>query len=128
MVKKAASAGAAAILVLSALVIARADAADQNNVFGVRGVGTATCSRYLEVRNLNNDESQAYVHWLTGFLTAYNWQTPDTYDIAPTSQYNSNGLLRFMDLYCGQSPRKRIIDAAMSFVNAIHEKRVRVGS
>lgn len=127
MVKKAALAGAAAVLVLAAATT-RGEAADKNNRFSVRGLGTTTCSKYLEVRNLNNEESQEFVHWFTGFLTAYNWQEPDTYDIAPSTQYNSAGLLRFMDLYCGQSPTRRIIDAAVGFVNAVYEKRVKAGS
>ena len=128
MVKKAASAGAAAVLVLAALAATRGEAADKNNRFSVRGLGTTSCSKYLEIRNLNNDESQEFVHWFTGFLTAYNWQEPDTYDVAPSTQYSSAGLLRFMDLYCGQSPTKRIIDAALGFVGAVYEKRVKVGS
>jgi hypothetical protein len=128
MVKKAAFAGAAAVLVLAALGATRGDAADKNNRFSVRGLGTTSCSKYLEVRNLNNDESQEFVHWFTGFLTAYNWQEPDTYDIAPATQYNSAGLLRFMDLYCGQSPTRRVIDAALGFVNAVYEKREKAGS
>jgi hypothetical protein len=128
MGKKAALAGMAAILVLAAVGITRGEAADKNNRFSVRGLGTTSCSKYLEIRNLNNEESQEFVHWFTGFLTAYNWQEPDTYDIAPATQYNSAGLLRFMDLYCGQNPTRRIIDAAVGFVNAVYEKRVKAGS
>jgi hypothetical protein len=128
MIRKAAFAGAAAIFALSALAIARSEAADKNERFSVRGLGTTTCGKYLERRNLNAKESEEFVHWFTGFLTAYNWLKPDTYDIAPASQYNSAGLLRFMDLYCGQSPKKRLIDAAVSFVNAVQAKRVKTGS
>lgn len=128
MIKKAAFAAAAAILALSALASVRSEAADKNDRFSVRGLGTTTCTKYLETRNLDAKESQEFVHWFTGFLTAYNWQVPETYDIAPAAQYNSNGLLRFMDLYCGQSPKKRLIDAAISFVNAVYEKRVKAGS
>jgi hypothetical protein len=128
MIKKAAFAGAAAIFALSALAAARSEAADKNERFSVRGLGTTTCGKYLEKRNLSTAESEEFVHWITGFITAYNWQKPDTYDIAPASQYNSNGLKRFMDLYCGENPRKRIIDAAVAFVNAIYAKRLKTGS
>ena len=121
MAKRVAFAGAAAILALSALASARSEAADQNARFSVRGLGTTTCTKYLDA-----SESEEFVHWITGFLTAYNWLTPDTYDIAP--QYNSNGLKRFMDLYCGQNPQQRIIEAALAFVNAVHEKRAKSGS
>jgi hypothetical protein len=121
MIEKAAFVGVAAILSLSALASARSEAADKDARFSVRGLGTTSCTKYLDAA-----ESEEFVHWITGFLTAYNWLTPDTYDIAP--QYNANGLKRFMDLYCGQNPKRRIIEAALAFVSAIHEKRARSGS
>jgi hypothetical protein len=127
MIRKAAFAGAAAIFALSALAIARSEAADKNDKFNVRGLGTKTCSEYLETRNLNAKETDKYADWLTGFLTAYNWLKPDTYDIT-ASQYNQKGLLKFLDLYCGQSPKKRIIDAAIGLTNSIYAKRTKVGS
>ena len=104
------------------------DAADANKRFSVRGVGTTTCSKYLETRNLEVSESEQYANWLTGFFTAYNWLQPNTYDIAPASQYNQTGLLRFLDLYCGKNPKKKVIDAAVAFVKAIYDKRDKVGS
>lgn len=104
-----------------------AGAADSNDRFSVRGLGTTTCGKYLENRNLNVKESEQYAHWLTGFLTAYNWLQPDTYDIAPADRYNQQGLLRYVDLYCGKNPKKRIIDAARQFVRAVSDKRVKSG-
>jgi hypothetical protein len=103
-------------------------AADANERFSVRGLGTTTCSKYLEQRNLNVEESDQYAHWFTGFLTAYNWLQADTYDIAPSDRYNQRGLLRYMDLYCGKNPKKRIVDAAMSFARSVYDKRVKTGS
>lgn len=103
------------------------DAADANKRFSVRGVGTTTCSKYLETRNLEVSKSEQYANWLTGFFTAYNWLQPNTYDIAPASEYNQTGLLRFLDLYCGKNPKKKVVDAAVAFVKAIYDKRDKTG-
>ena len=37
--------------------------------------GTTTCSKYLETRNLKPKDTEVFVHWMTGFITAYNWMT-----------------------------------------------------
>jgi hypothetical protein len=118
--------GATVFLLLSALTLNDAGSADANKRFSVRGLGATTCGKYLEERNLDAKQSEQYAHWFTGFLTAYNWLQPDTYDIS--AQYKSNGLLRYLDLYCGRNPKNRIIDGATSFVNAVYEKRQTSGS
>jgi hypothetical protein len=118
--------GAVAFLLLSALATNDAGSVDAKNKFGVRGLGTTTCSKFLEERNLDAKQSEQFAHWFTGFVTAYNWLKPDTYDISV--QYKSDGLLRYLDLYCGRNPKNRIIDAATSFVNAVYDKRQKVGS
>jgi len=116
------------VLVLLGVGLDGAVAADASDRFSVRGLGATTCSKYLEQRNLNVDDSVQYAHWLTGFLTAYNWLQPDTYDIAPSDRYNQQGLLRYMDLYCGKNPTKKVIDVGRAFVKAVYDKRVKSGS
>lgn len=118
--------GATAFLLLTALTLNDAGSADANKRFSVRGLGATTCSKYLEERNLDAKQSEQYAHWFTGFLTAYNWLQPDTYDIS--AQYKSNGLLRYLDLYCGRNPKNRVIDGATSFVKAVYDKRQKSGS
>lgn len=126
MIGKRMMAGATALLLFSGLAVGDVSGADANKRFSVRGLGATTCSKYLEERNLDSEGSEQYAHWLTGFLTAYNWLQADTYDIA--TNYKSNGLLRYLDLYCGRSPKNKIIDAATSFVNAVYAKRQKTGS
>jgi len=126
MIGKRTVVGAVAFLLLSALAMNDAGSADAKKNFGVRGLGTTTCSKFLEERNLDAKQSEQYAHWFTGFVTAYNWLQPDTYDIS--AQYKSNGLLRYLDLYCGRNPKNRIIDAATAFVKAVYDKRQKLGS
>jgi len=119
--------GAVVPLLLVALAANDAGSADANRQFSVRGLGTHTCGKYLEASNQDEKETAEYANWLTGFFTAYNWLEPDTYDIAPSSQYKQAGLLNFLDLYCGKNPEKRVIDAATAFVKAIYDKREKTG-
>jgi len=118
--------GATTLLLLSALTLHDADSADAKKKFSVRGLGTKTCSNFLSDRNLDAKQSEEYANWFTGFVTAYNWLQPDTYDIAV--DYKANGLLRYLDLYCGKNPKSRIIDAATAFVGAVYPKRQKAGS
>ena len=117
--------GATTFLLLSAFTLHDADSADAKKRYSVRGLGTKTCSNFLSDRNLNAKESEEYANWFTGFVTAYNWQQPDTYDIAVG--YKASGLLRYLDLYCGKNPKSRIIDAATGFVGAVYAKRQKSG-
>ncbi len=122
MINRQGTLGAVVPFLLIALTANDAGSADANRQFSVRGLGTHTCGEYLEARN-QEKETAEYADWLTGFFTAYNWLEPDTYDIAPSSRYKQAGLLNFVDLYCGNNPEKRVIDAAIAFVNATYDKR-----
>jgi hypothetical protein len=114
--------GATAFLLLSALAMNDAGAADANQRFKVRGLGANTCSKYLEARNLDAKQSEEdYSNWFTGFITAYNWLKPDTYDIS--QNHNAHGLLRYLDLHCGRNPKDKVFNGAISFANAVYGKR-----
>jgi cell division protein YceG involved in septum cleavage len=119
MIGKRKIVGATAFLLLSMLALNDAESADANKLYSVRGLGVTTCSKYLEDRNAK--QSEKFAHWFTGFLTAYNWLKPNTYDIAP--QYKSDGLLRYLDQYCEKNPEQRVIEAATSFADMAYDKR-----
>ncbi|MGE0118881.1 MAG: hypothetical protein AB7S71_24020 [Dongiaceae bacterium] len=123
MIGRAAVAGVATILMVVVLGAAPGDAADANRRFSVRGLGTTPCSSYLDVRAGSGRESEPFVHWLTGFVTAYNWLQPDTFDIS--AEYNSTGLLIWLDYYCKGNPESKIIDAALAFVRVVYDKRMK---
>lgn len=125
MAKRFAVVGAAVALSVGAAAI-RADAADVNNRFAVRGIGTTICSDYSELRARDDEASEPFIHWLTGFVTAYNWLQPDTYDIS--AEYKSHGFAIWLDRYCEAHPTSRIIDAANALVNAVYGKRKKTES
>lgn len=98
-----------------------AAAADAKNMYKLRGLGAMTCSKYLEDRRTDLAGTESYADWLTGYLTAYNYLTPDTYDIAP--QHNASELLTFLDLHCAKNKDQLIGVAASAFTKALHDKR-----
>ena len=89
------------------------------------GVPTAAAadaqSKYLEDRRADIKGTQSYADWFTGYLTAYNFMTAQTYDIAPS--HDANGLLTYLDLYCTKNQATKIGQAAAQFVKAVYEKR-----
>ncbi|MGH6960804.1 MAG: hypothetical protein ACREE7_09990 [Dongiaceae bacterium] len=118
-------AGVALAGLVLALQVTGVSAEDDQKRYSVRGLGTTICSKFLESRNLNVAGSEQYAHWLQGFLTAYNYLQPQTYEIAPGIK--TNGLLRYMDLYCGKNPTNRVVDGAVTYVAQVYAKRKVLG-
>lgn len=103
------------------LAIDSVTAADAQNRYKLRGLGALECSKYLEDRRTDLKGSQSYADWFTGYLTAYNYMTADTYDIAPN--HDANALLTYLDLYCAKNQKTKIGLAVAQFVKAVHDKR-----
>jgi len=123
MISRQAALGAVVFFFSASLAAQNGSCADAKRQFSVRGLGTQTCSEYLDASKQNENAGAQYANWLTGFFTAYNWLQPDTYDVVPSSQYKQTGLLSFLDLYCETNPDKRVIDAALALVKVNYEKR-----
>ena len=117
--------GLAVFGALASFVHGGATALDSKGRYNVRTLGIATCTKYLEDRNLKKN-TETYADWMMGFITAYNWLKPDTFEIAP--QHGSTAqLLKYFDLYCGKNPKKTINEAAVEFVSVVYAKRQKVG-
>ena len=113
--------GSVLAAVLLSLGIQPVSAADAQNKYKLRGLGALTCSKYLDERRTDIKGTSRYADWLTGYLTAYNFYQPQTFDIAPN--HDANGLLTFLDLYCSKNQKQLIGQAAQAFVKAVHQKR-----
>ena len=111
--------GAAVTLAVTSLAIGLAGAADAKKHWSVRGLGSYTCSKYTGAPKAKAD----YVNWMTGFISAYNWMQPDTYDVA--GKMGPSSFTAFFDVYCKANPKKTINDAAMSFVDQFYSKRIK---
>lgn len=96
-------------------------AADANSKYKLRGIGALTCAKYLEERRTDIKGTSKYADWMTGYLTAYNYLQPQTYDIAPN--HDATALLTYFDLYCSKNQNHLIGQAAGAFVKAVYSKR-----
>jgi hypothetical protein len=113
--------GAVLTAALLSLAAQPGHATDANNKYKLRGLGAYSCTKYLEERRTDLKGTSRYADWLTGYLTAYNFFQPQTFDIAPN--HDANGLLTYLDLYCSKNQKQLIGQAAAAFVKAVHDKR-----
>jgi HdeA/HdeB family len=96
-------------IVAAALLCGTAQAADKDTNYQVIGAGTIKCQTYLDA----NDTDRKFAEmWWTGYVTATNWLTADTWSIV------------------GRDPNNRVNDAiqkqckdhpTMMFVVAVHD-------
>jgi len=117
--------GLAVLGTLASFVYGGATAADSKNHYNVRDLGISTCAKYMQDRSLKKDTS-GYANWMMGFITAYNWLKPDTFEIAPELG-NKTKLLVYLDLWCGKAPKKTLNDATVELVGVLYAKRQKVG-
>jgi hypothetical protein len=126
MIGRSICVGLAALVMMIWMAGGVGEAADADRRFNVRGLGTTACGQYLDIRSGRAVDSEPFAHWFTGFLSAYNWLQPDTFDIS--WEYQSHGLLIWLDYYCRGNPENRVIDGAMAFVHAVYDRRMRAES
>lgn len=68
---------------LAALVLgSAAQGATNEGQYAVRGVGSTTCAEFLEELEASGGLPLRYVAWVSGYLTALNRDTPDTFDVS----------------------------------------------
>ncbi len=61
--------------------------------------------------------------WIAGYITAYNRQTPDTYDILGVTEFDA--ALRFIDGYCKAHPLDNLTAAMEALTEDLYAKRHR---
>ena len=84
-----------------------ASGADGEGRFAIKGVGTLTCRKFVEVRTQNTSLHTAFLHWAEGFLTAVNRYDADTYDIAP---WQTTAVLdRIFASHCEKNPDEKFV-------------------
>lgn len=85
-----------------AMYSAICDASDGNKFFALHD---ETCRQYLIDRS-ETATTLPHVAWVSGYISAFNRQTPDTYDIA-NGQKSSN-FIPWLDRWCQSNPDKSL--------------------
>ena len=108
----------------AALIFASASpvmAADQDGDFAVKGAGLEPCRDYLSAREDESPKYVVYRTWLNGFVTGYNMQTADTYDVAPLHAVGD--LAAALARVCQDNADKPLINAAAGLVQGLEPAR-----
>ena len=81
-----------------------------------------TCRQYLVDRSATAT-TLPHVAWISGYISAYNRQTPDTYDIAngrPSPEF-----IPWIDRWCQSNPDKSLGTAMETLTSELAPKRRR---
>jgi len=95
---------------------------DSNNQYVTRGIGGHSCGEYNQTRQ-NPSSRLSFWNWMSGYVTAYNRWTPDTYDIM--SNRGLDSLRGWLDNYCKENPLESFEDAVGALISELHPKRLK---
>lgn len=86
-----------------------------------------SCGTYISARDEgrkgNYIRENKYGSWVSGYITAYNNSTQDTYNIMGNSDMDS--LMSWLENYCKQNPLDSFAEATMRLMAELHPKRIR---
>ncbi len=110
-----------AIMVIACLSnsVPQARAADTSGKFIVLGVGSESCGKFVQERRQGRDN--VYRGWVTGYLTAINLSTPNTYNILGSTDLD--GILLWLENHCGQQPLDSVASATEALVMELMPNR-----
>lgn len=101
-------------------------AADKGKNFAAKGLAAASCSSFVEEREKRSQTYGEALAWLTGFISAYNYLAPDTYDVAPWQSVEL--LSSLLASHYKENPKESIFIATDRLLNSIAEDRLRTVS
>ena len=114
------------VLLIACSIPLNAWAADKDNNFGAKGIAALPCATFVEERKALTPLYGEAMAWLTGYLSAYNYLTPDTYAVAPWQ--GPELLLSLMASHCVKHPEESLFHATNTLINSISEERLRTVS
>lgn len=114
------------VALCSFLVPLTAQAADSEGKFTVKGVGLASCERFVAEREKNSELAAMFAGWLDGYLSAINQIAPETYDV--TAWEATGLLLAFIEDHCKENPDVRFFTMANALAGKLMEDRVKTQS
>ncbi len=109
------------LLFLGSLAASVCHADDGNGNHAVWGIGQSSCNGYNQARKAGNIND--YKNYLMGYLTAYNTLIPETYNV--TGKTDLNGVLAWLDDYCGKTAMDSFDRALNLMVTEMHGKRAK---
>ncbi len=117
------------VLAMSLLLPATVNAADIDGKYAVSVANgkMGSCGQYItardEGRRSKYRKENRHIGWIFGYLTAYNRQTPDTWDIG--GQTDISEILLWLENYCKRNPLDEFAEAMGSLTDELHPRRIR---
>jgi len=108
--------------ILFSLSAQHAYSADKNGRYWIYGVGRQTCETYLEARNNGGFAELSYKNWISGYLSASNRASGDTYNLLGSTDFQ--GALIWLDTYC-EKHEKNTVYMAMANLSAVYYSKRR---
>jgi hypothetical protein len=109
------------IILALTLVSTTATAVDTSGNYAVWGLGKKSCFGFRQ--GITSDDKDKYMHYIKGFLTAYNIFTEKTYSIS--GKMDENQVLEWLDTYCEDNPMSGLETALISFTFDHYDKRMK---
>ncbi len=88
------------VLVLSFAITTPVTAADKDELYSAQG--NVSCGDWVKDRKKDGWVNITNINWIVGYITAYNSQMPDVYNILGSTDMESVYL--WMDKYCQENP------------------------
>lgn len=105
------------VLTVAVLFMPVAIAGDKERFYAAHD---ETCGQYLLDRR-STAATLSHVAWVSGYVTAYNRQTPNTYDIM--SGRGSSEVIPWLDQWCKLNPSKTLSKAMEALTMDLFSKR-----
>ena len=93
--------------------------ADAKEVGLVYGVGTYSCSKFVEAKR--NGKGGFYAAWATGYVTGVNWTLPDTYSLLGNTDIG--GAMLWLENFCQTNPLTTFATALSALVHELYPTR-----
>lgn len=110
------------VTILLFTFVQKGTAADQSNMFSVKGVGSTTCEQFNHAFKAKDRNLDMYGGWVEGYITALNQTSGETFDLAPWQ--STDLLITALAKYCKESPKRKFFDVVKSMVVTLHNDRL----
>lgn len=110
------------ISLLTLSLLTEAAAADKDNNFAIKGLAALPCATFVEERNKGSQLYSEALSWLTGFISAVNYLTADTYDLLPWQSPDLLSLL--LANHCAANPEESFFHATDKLLGVLMEDRL----
>lgn len=108
------------LLLLTISLAVPAYAVDSAGNFAIWGAGKKSCHKYNLARAA--DDYNNYKDYVMGYLTAYNHQAPNTYNIS--GEMTLDDIIQWLDDECQLKPVISFEEALTGFILEHHETRM----